>query len=161
MIFIRELFSRSAKKHPPHPTHLMAQEKTVDQIMIPRANILYAPDHLDQKNVLELLLKQKYQAIPVCHKTLDTIKGVIDLYTLSTLSKSKQDQWRRHLSKPFFVPTSMRIPEAAKLLNTSGALFLLVVDEYGDVKGLVTRRHLLGALTPHSKVDLPSPPKPK
>lgn len=147
MTFLGEFFSRHSKKHLNHTSGIRQNARTVGSIMTPRVDIIHADDTLKHQDVLDLLLSNKYQAIPVCHKTLDAVKGVVDFYTLNALSQAQQKRWQRYIKKPFFVPEAMYTLEAAQLLDETDAPFLLVVDEYGGVNGLITRRHLLRSLT--------------
>jgi CBS domain containing-hemolysin-like protein len=149
MIFLRDFFSRHTKRHTVHTPSIQADTHTVANIMIPRVDVVYASDMLLCSDVFELLVKNKLQAIPVCHKTLDNVKGVIDFYTLSTLSKIQQKQWQRHIKQPLFIPRAMRSFDAAHMLDKTEAPFLLVVDEYGGVDGLITKGLLLRSLTYH------------
>ena len=146
MSLLKGFFSRSAKKNcEPQPPP--SGERYVKNVMIPRTDIIYALDTLDYTNLRALFLLHKFHALPVCHQTLDCVTGIINFYTGSMLNKQQQQNWQDHTQKPLFIPASMRCVEAAHILENAHTPFLLVIDEYGGVDGLVSKTHLLRSFT--------------
>jgi Mg2+/Co2+ transporter CorB len=125
---------------------LELQDVTVDDIMVPRADI----DGLDVEDEWEDLLEQittsQHTRLPVYRGDLDGVIGILHLRTvMDELSGGKLN--RDHLAEkslePYFVPEGT--PLHTQLVNFQRAKrrLALVVDEYGDIQGLVTLDDIL------------------
>jgi len=125
---------------------LELEDATVEDIMVPRADTYGVDLDEDWDSVLEKLKHSPFSRLPVYHGSLDQIVGTINLRRLfgplmdETLTPQTLKQL---LSEPYFIPEGT--PLTTQLLNfqRQKRRAALVVDEYGDVLGLVTLEDIL------------------
>ncbi|MGC9456015.1 MAG: HlyC/CorC family transporter [Halothiobacillaceae bacterium] len=133
-----------------HKEMLMAvlelEDATVEDIMVPRADTYGIDLDEDWDTVLDKLRQSPFSRLPVFHGDLDNVVGSINLRRLfdplmhGTLTPQMLKQLLR---EPYFIPEgtplTIQLLNFQRLKRRAG----LVVDEYGDVLGLVTLEDLL------------------
>jgi len=119
---------------------------TVEDIMIPRQEIVGIDLEDDWGTILEQLTNSHYTRLPVYRATLDQFVGMLHLRkALNLLANDKlnKETLLEVTEEAYFIPEST--PLNKQLLNfrhekiRSG----LVVNEYGDIQGLVTLEDIL------------------
>jgi Mg2+/Co2+ transporter CorB len=125
---------------------LELQDVTVDDIMVPRNEIDGLDLEDDWEDLLEQITESRHTRLPVYHGDLDQVAGILHLRTVMG-ELAEGDLTREQLvSKaldPYFVPEGT--PLHTQLVNFQRAKrrLALVVDEYGDIQGLVTLDDIL------------------
>jgi Mg2+/Co2+ transporter CorB len=135
------------RRHAMMVSILDLEDTTVEDIMITRNDVdgIDIDDPLD--DILESLRKTQYTRIPVWQGSIDHVVGVLHvrplLQTLMTEGEITKDQLRTLLREPYYIPEGT--PLHTQMINFQRAKETvgLVVDEYGDVLGLVTLFDLL------------------
>lgn len=123
------------------------EKASVEDIMIPRNEVIGLNLDDSEKALLKQLADINYTRIPVYEGDINNVVGVLHLrFSPRFLINSVDDihtSIRRYMSKPYFVPEST--PLHTQLLNFQEEKhsMALVVDEYGDIQGLVTIEDLL------------------
>lgn len=84
---------------------------------------------------------------PVCRNSLDDVVGVISIGRLLELGVEAPGTIETYASPATFVPETLSGMELLEQFRAKAGRFVLVVDEYGVVQGLVTPRDLLEAIT--------------
>lgn len=113
-------------------------------VMIPRADIIAISGKSSLEDVISLFLETKATALPVFRDTLDHVIGVLVIHEVLALQQNKEKTgWHRRIRPVSFAPASMPALEALTILKERHEAFLLVVDEYGGVDGLVSLDGLL------------------
>ncbi len=116
---------------------------TVDDIMTPRANI----DGLDlDRPVGELLeqIKTSYHGeLPAYDGDVSRTLGILNLRKLLPVlaagaASLTRDQLRGLLAEPYWIPTGTSLLQQLQMFQENRQHLGLVVDEYGDLLGLVT-----------------------
>lgn len=118
--------------------------KTVNDIMRPRMDIIAidVTDHF--ANVLKTIQSSGYSRIPVYTETLDNIKGILYIKDLLPhLHKGDSFRWQTLIRPPFFVPETKKIDDLLEEFQKSKIHMAIVVDEYGGTSGLVTLEDVL------------------
>ncbi len=128
-------------------TNILDLEKvTVDDIMVPRKEISGIDLDADWEEILNQLSHSEHTRLPVYRGDIDNIVGIIHI-------RNTLDLWRRkeankedliaRLREPYFIPEGT--PLTTQLLNfrRKKRRIGLVVDEYGDIQGLVTLEDIL------------------
>ena len=136
---------------------------TVDDIMVHRNEIIAIDLNDDLDEIFKQLENTYYTRIPVYEDSIDHVVGVIHVRTLLRLVVKQKELTRETLKEflrePYFIPENT--PLHTQLLNfqKQKRRFGLVVDEYGDVQGLVTLEDLLeeivGEFTTDPTTSLP------
>ena len=119
---------------------------TVNDIMIPRNDILGIDLEDDWEDILAQIADTKHSRLPVYRESIDNVVGFIYLRKMLDVLRQKEIQ-REHLEarirNTYFIPENT--PLTVQLLNfqKQKRRIGLVVDEYGDILGLVTLEDIL------------------
>jgi putative hemolysin len=116
----------------------------VKAVMIPRTEIHALEINVSSEDVLKSFVESGFSRIPVYETDLDRVIGVLyykDL--LRAIQEKAVFRIREHLHPPFFVPSSLPISQLLKDLQRRRIAIALVVNEFGEVEGLVTLEDLL------------------
>jgi CBS domain containing-hemolysin-like protein len=116
----------------------------VREAMIPRADICALPKTASHQELLSLLTHKNFEAVLIFEETLDTVVGLVRATAL--LEHEKDQPWQECIETAVFISPSMPFQGAFEALNERAQPFLVVVDEYGGVDGIVTKSGLLGFL---------------
>ncbi|MCZ7566147.1 MAG: hemolysin family protein [Burkholderiales bacterium] len=126
---------------------LRLDSQAVGAIMTPRVDIVALDVEASLEKNLETIRGAGFTRLPVCRGGLADVLGVLDtLDLLHPALKGESIDIRRHLQTPLYVPESIHIIRLLELLKQHKAHLALVVDEYGEVQGLVTMTDVLEAI---------------
>ncbi len=124
------------------------EKSSVEDILVPRNEIIGVDLQEDLSTIKHTITTSEYTMLPVYEGDINDVVGILHLRNLArSLSESgaalSRDLIRAHLSQPYFIPEST--PLSKQLLNfqKEKTRMALVVDEYGDVQGMVTLVDLL------------------
>jgi Mg2+/Co2+ transporter CorB len=119
---------------------------TVEDIMTPRKEIVGIDLELPIKDIVESIKTSPHTRLPVYNKSIDRIIGFLHLrHALVEVNKIDFDKQTiiNLLSKPVFIPESTPVHTQMLRFKAEKIRIGLVVDEYGDVQGLVSLDDLL------------------
>lgn len=147
------------KKHQSILLNLFELESiTVDDVMTPRSQI-EAIDLTDPVTDIQRQVATCYHTrLPVYREQLDEIAGVLHVRSVLNLGK-KLDQLRVEdfasvLREPYFIPAGTPLLTQLQQFQENHDRLGLVVDEYGELMGLVTiddiLEEIIGEFTTHS-----------
>ncbi len=119
---------------------------TVDDIMIPRNEITGIDLEDDLETIISQLRTTPHTRLPVFQKDINHIEGVVHMRQIARLLSHDQltkDSLLDACNAPYFVPENT--PLSTQLLNfqKQKRRIGIVVDEYGDVLGIVTLEDIL------------------
>ncbi len=119
---------------------------TVDDVMVPRQDIVGIDLDEDWEDILQSLTQSIYTRMPVWRGSLENIVGLLHIRTVLTkLAQNRldMDTLLKVIRRPYFIPEGT--PLTQQLLEFQGRerRMGLVVDEYGDIQGLVTLDDIL------------------
>jgi len=122
------------------------ESATVEDIMIPRGEIvgIDLDNHWDE--VLKKISQTPYTRIPIYRKSIDNIIGVLHLRKalgILTDEDFNKNKLIRCLSEPYFIPEATSLHKQLFNFQKEKMRMGLVVDEYGDILGAVTLEDLL------------------
>ena len=119
---------------------------TVEDIMIPR-NEINGLDIEDEPDVLMAkLFKSEYTRMPIYDGDINNIVGIFHIRKANHLARAAQvthGTIKRFAEEPYFIPASTTLTTQLLNFKKTRNRFAVVVDEYGDVKGLVTLEDIL------------------
>lgn len=113
----------------------------VDDIMVPRNEVVGIDINDDWSKILNQLVNTYLTRLPVYQEDLNHIIGILHIRTiLPKLSKNKLDLkgLKSVLRKPYFVPEGANLIIQLKEFQKRERRLGLIVDEYGDIQGLIT-----------------------
>ena len=124
------------------------EQMTVDDIMVPRNEITGLDLEQNIEDVLKQILESDFTRLPVYEGDINHIVGTLHLRRMNRMLKDgsetiTRESIKQFVKKPYFVPEST--PLSLQLINFQKRKQRLgfVVDEYGEVMGLVTLDDLL------------------
>lgn len=122
------------------------ESATVEDIMTPRNEIVGIDLELPLEDIINQIKTSPHTRLPVYKKTVDRIIGFLHLRKVLILIN--QEDFDKQmiislLSKPVFIPDTTPVHSQMLKFKTEKVRIGLVVDEYGDVQGLVTMDDLL------------------
>ncbi len=124
-----------------------AAEMTVEDILIPRPEIVAFPVDTPASRLLDDLLREGYTRVPVYETDIDKVLGVAHLKDIIRAVRSGQETELHRIVKP-----TLKVPERKPildLLNEMQRLFVhlaIVQDEFGVTRGIVTQEDILEEL---------------
>ena len=113
----------------------------VNDIMVPRSEVVGIDITDDWDDILTQLVNTYLTRLPVYNEDINNIIGVLHIRTiLPQLSQNNLNLsgLKKVLRKPYFVPEAANLTVQLKEFQRKERRLGLVVDEYGDVQGLVT-----------------------
>lgn len=126
---------------------LKMRELNVEDVMVPRADMIAIHEAADYKEVMQSYQKTGFSRFPVYRDTLDDVIGCINVRDLLTLAPDFEGSDIKSLIKEvLFVPHSMHLIDLLIDMRATRIPMAIVVDEYGGVDGLVTAWNVLEEL---------------
>lgn len=126
---------------------ILEMEKiTVEDVMVPRAEIEAVDIDDDWDDIVEQLATSHHTRVPVFKETLDNFVGIAHIrkmFYLSQMSDFNKETFVDMIREPYFIPENSSVTHALGNLREQRRRFGVVVDEYGDIKGLVTLEQIL------------------
>ncbi len=125
---------------------LEMEEITVDDVMLSRSEVEAIDLNDEWEDIVVQLATSLHTRLPVYRGSLDNIVGVLHLRKVLHLSRTRRFNKKNLemiMRKPYYVPEGTRITQYLLNLQNEPRTFGLVVDEYGDFKGLVTLEEVL------------------
>nr|VFJ75594.1 MAG: Mg2+ and Co2+ transporter CorB, contains DUF21, CBS pair, and CorC-HlyC domains [Candidatus Kentron sp. FW] len=119
---------------------------TVDDIMIPRNEITGIDLEESEKDIREHLLRIRYGRVPVYRGDIGNVTGIIHLRELLTVMQReelKAEHLTTYVREPYFIPANTPLHTQLFNFQHQRKRMGLVVDEYGDIQGLVTLEDIL------------------
>jgi Mg2+/Co2+ transporter CorB len=132
---------------------------TVQDIMVPRARIESLKLDDDMDTIVHQLVTSYHQRLPVFRSALGEVVGVLHLKKViaalptGTLDKPTLESL---LADPYFVPASTLVLAQMQYFQENRERLALVVDEYGELMGLVTLDDIIEEIIGKFTTTLPS-----
>jgi Mg2+/Co2+ transporter CorB len=151
-------------KHKTMLANLMDLEAiTVDDVMTPRSQI-HALDLTEKPALLRQQLVTSYHTrLPVCEDSLDNIVGVLAvksiLHAMQAGGEIDAERIRSVLRPPYFVPLGTPLLTQLSQFQADRQRLGLVVDEYGELQGLVTIEDIIEEIIGEFTTQAPGGPE--
>ena len=136
---------------------------SVNDVMITKNEIVGIDLNDELEDILKQLQNIDFTYIPCFEDSIDNIQGFLSLNKkadfLGYKNQSKQNL-KEELQEPLFVPENTPLYKQLANFQSSGRRVGLIVDEYGDIEGIITLRAILevivGEITTESieKMDI-------
>ena len=127
---------------------LRLDELRVSAIMTPRVDIFYLDLEEPYEDNRQRLLDCPYSRMPVCRGGLDTVLGMLESTAVMRQSlRGETIDFTALIARPLYVPNSISSMELLETFKKNRMHVALVVDEYGEILGLVTLQDLIEAIT--------------
>jgi magnesium and cobalt exporter, CNNM family len=130
---------------------------TVDDVMVPRQEIVGLDLDRDWQDNLAIIQDSHHDRLPVYRGDIDTIVGVTrvrDLLPELVRGELTQAILLERIREPYFVPEGTPLTKQLLNFQQHRRRSAFVVDEYGDVQGLITTQDILREIVGELDSDL-------
>jgi Mg2+/Co2+ transporter CorB len=122
------------------------EQAMVDDVMVPRGEIVGIDLNDEWDEVLNQLTQTIYTRLPVFREDIDHVEGLLHIRTIITkLTRGGLcfDDLKKSVRKPYFIPEGTPLTRQLLEFQRKEHRMALVVDEYGDIQGMVTLDDIL------------------
>lgn len=130
---------------------------TVDDVMVPRGKIEGINLDAEWDELIGQITGSRYTRLPVFRGSLDNVSGMIHVRRVLNLmreGKLDKESLEQAIVEPYFIPSGTTLTTQLLNFRQVKRRIGLVVDEYGDIQGLVTLDEILeeivGDFTAHA-----------
>ena len=119
---------------------------SVNDVMIPKNEIIGINLNDEIKDIVKQLQEIDFTYVPCYEDTIDNIQGFLSLNKKAEFLGSETKSIRSlkdELREPLFVPENTPLYKQLANFQSSGRRVGLIVDEYGDIEGIITLRSIL------------------
>ena len=129
-------------------------DRQIGSLMVPRSDIVWLDAGRPLEENLARVAQSYHSRFPVCRGGLEEILGIISCKQLfSQTLKGGQPDIASQLQSPVFVPETLTGMELLEQFRASGSHMAFVIDEYGEVQGLVALQDVMEAVTGEFRPD--------
>lgn len=112
-------------------------------IMVPRVHVTFASIDNTYEELIEIFREDKFTRLPVYEETQDNIVGIINMKDLLLYDKNEPFHIKDIMRKPHFTYEYKSISELLVEMRSATFNIAIVLDEYGEVAGLITLEDIL------------------
>ena len=121
-------------------------DRTADSLMTPRTRIAWLDAAAPLAENLAAMQEHEFSRYPVYRGDDSDVAGVLEVKTLLDELGKDQPELFRDLRAPVFVSESTHAMKLLEILREEQLSMALVVDEYGDIQGIVTITDIMDAV---------------
>ena len=134
---------------------LNLDERHVGAVLTPRSDVVYVDIRDSVDTLREKLREQPHSVLPLCDGSLDKVLGFVrSTKVLERFLERGQPDLPSLAEPPLFVPETMTLMKLLEQFKRTHLPIALVVDEFGDVEGLVSFTDVISSIVG----DLPMEP---
>ena len=122
---------------------LSLDDKSVEDIMVPRAEIVSIEIKQNMKEILSLIENESHSRMPVYENNLDNVLGFLHVKDLIKNNNENHFELKKVIRDILYVAPKSPILDLLKRMRSSRIHIGLVVDEFGGVDGLITIEDLV------------------
>lgn len=133
---------------------------TIDEIMVPRVEIDGIDLNDSPAEIIELLTHAQRTRLPVYRDNIDNIIGILHVRKIPRFLKSQDkddfsvEELESNVVEPYFVPLGTPLHTQLVNFQRQKRRIGFVVDEYGNIQGLVTLEDILEEIVGEFTTDL-------
>lgn len=121
-------------------------DRTADSLMTPRNRIAWLDTAAAPEKNLATMRENEFSRYPVFRDNDQDIVGVLEVKSLVTRLVRDDHSLFQNLREPLYVSESTHAMKLLEIFREEQQSMALVVDEYGEIQGLVTISDLMGAV---------------
>ena len=143
---VHEAGSRISMRYRTMLLSILDLEKvTVDDVMVPHNEIIGIDLDSDDDEIEQIISDSQHSRLPVYRDSIDQVVGILHLRMLANLAKTEltKSTLQRLVTEPYFVPEGTPLSRQLVQFQRRKERIALVVDEYGDIQGIVTLEDIL------------------
>ena len=116
-------------------------------IMTPRTDIVYLRTDVTREATLARIAEAPHTLFPVSRGDLDNVEGIVSAKELFVdFVRNAPFDLKARLQPPLYIPETLTVTEVVRAFKQHRITMALIVNEYGELQGLVTLHDVLEAL---------------
>ncbi len=122
------------------------EQVTVDDVMVPHNEVIGIDLEDDIEEIAKMIQHCEHTRLPVYRDNIDNVTGLLHLRRLANLASQSgftKSDLEELLVEPYFGPEGTPLSTQLVQFQKARQRFALVVDEYGDIQGIVTLEDIL------------------
>lgn len=112
-------------------------------IMVPRVHVTFADVNSTYDELIDIFREDKFTRLPVYEDSQDNIVGIINMKDLLLCDRDESFNIRDIMRQPHFTYEYKSISELLVEMRESTFNIAIVLDEYGEMAGLITLEDIL------------------
>jgi len=138
---------------------LTLQRTNVGDIMVPIRDVVGLPVDAGYRKVLDIVEKSEFSRYPVYRGDISDVLGFVHVRDLFQSSSEKPFSLRKVLRKPHFIPELRSVRQQFVSFKKRQSHLNFVVDEYGEVVGILSFEDVLEEIVGEIRDEYDSPPR--
>ena len=122
---------------------LKVHKKTVDDVMVPRGEIIFIDQNIDKENIIKIIYKEAHSRMPVVKKDLEHCLGMVHIKDLFKKINNKSFNIKSLLREVIYIPSATPVFNLLQKMKKQNIHLAIVMDEFNSVTGLVTIEDLV------------------
>ena len=122
---------------------LKVHKKTVDDVMVPRGEIIFIDEKIDKENLIKIINKEAHSRMPVVKEKLENCLGMVHIKDLFKKINNKSFKIKSLLREVIFIPSATPVFNLLQKMKKQNIHLAIVMDEFNSVAGLVTIEDLV------------------
>ncbi len=121
-------------------------DQPVRALMVPRPGVVFLDISTPVEEVIDIIDREQHSRYPVVGDDKDDVIGVVHVKDVLALHHAGARNLSGAIETPLFVAPNLPALDLLEQLRKSRVHMAIVVDEYGDIDGIVTPLDLLAAI---------------
>src|SRR5438270_1207776 len=122
-------------------------DRRVSAMMTHRPDIIWLDAEASPQDISQRIRESTYSRFPVCQGSLDNVLGMVHVKDLLLHCLAGQSlDLKAAIQEPLYVIESTSTLKVLELFKQTGQQAALVIQEYGDIEGLITLHDILEAI---------------
>ena len=122
---------------------LKVHKKTVDDVMVPRGEIIFIDQNIDKENIIKIINKEAHSRMPVVKKDLEHCLGMVHIKDLFKKINNKSFNIKSLLREVIYIRSATPVFNLLQKMKKQNIHLAIVMDEFNSVTGLVTIEDLV------------------
>ena len=122
---------------------LKVHKKTVDDVMVPRGEIIFIDQNINKENIIKIINKEAHSRMPVVKNDLEHCLGMVHIKDLFKKINNKSFNSKSLLREVIYIPSATPVFNLLQKMKKQNIHLAIVMDEFNSVTGLVTIEDLV------------------
>ena len=122
---------------------LKVHRKTVDDVMVPRGEIIFIDQNINKENIIKIINKEAHSRMPVVKNDLEHCLGMVHIKDLFKKINNKSFNIKSLLREVIYIPSATPVFNLLQKMKKQNIHLAIVMDEFNSVTGLVTIEDLV------------------
>ena len=122
---------------------LKVHKKTVDDVMVPRGEIIFIDQNIGKENIIKIINKEAHSRMPVVKKDLEHCLGMVHIKDLFKKINNKSFNIKSLLREVIYIPSATPVFNLLQKMKKQNIHLAIVMDELNSDTGLVTIEDLV------------------